>query len=106
MKILFLIETLGNGGAERVLVNTLPELKKLGIICEVAILFKRDDLAVELEEHGQEQAHHDKFCERGIPQKLDRLPDGRSPLSRPSPRRRMGQAEAISPTDYRIDRGQ
>ena len=52
MKILFLIETLGNGGAERVLVNTLPELQKLGIECEVAILFERDDLAVELEEEG------------------------------------------------------
>lgn len=52
MKILFLIETLGNGGAERVLVNILPELKKLGIECEVAILFDRDDLAEELEAYG------------------------------------------------------
>ena len=52
MKILFIIETLGNGGAERVLVNTLPELQKLGIECEVAILFKRDGLAEELEDQG------------------------------------------------------
>lgn len=52
MKILFLIETLGNAGAERVLANTLPELKKLGIDCEVAILFDRDDLAEELEMQG------------------------------------------------------
>lgn len=49
MKILFIIETLGNGGAERVLVNTLPELQKLGITCDVAILFDKDDLANELE---------------------------------------------------------
>jgi len=52
MKILFIIETLGRGGAERVLVNTLPELQKLGIDCEVAILFKIDDLAKELEDNG------------------------------------------------------
>ncbi|WP_309498696.1 glycosyltransferase family 4 protein [Sulfurovum sp.] len=52
MKILFTIETLGKGGAERVLVNTLPELQKLGIGCEVAVLFERDDLADELEREG------------------------------------------------------
>jgi glycosyltransferase involved in cell wall biosynthesis len=52
MKILFIIETLGNGGAERVLVNTLPELQKLGIQCEVAILFEKDNLADELVAHG------------------------------------------------------
>lgn len=52
MKVLSIIETLGKGGAERVLVNTLPELQKIGIECEVAILFDRDDLAVELEEFG------------------------------------------------------
>ena len=52
MKILSIIETLGKGGAERVLVNTLPSLQKLGIDCEVAILFERDDLAEELEMHG------------------------------------------------------
>lgn len=49
MKILFIIETLGNGGAERVLVNTLPELQRLGIKCDVAILFSQDELAKELE---------------------------------------------------------
>ena len=52
MKILSIIETLGKGGAERVLVNTLPELQKLGIDCEVAILFEREDLAEELEAYG------------------------------------------------------
>ncbi len=53
MRILFIIETLGNGGAERVLVNTLPELKKLGIDCEVAVLFfDRDGFVEELEAHG------------------------------------------------------
>lgn len=49
IKLLSVIETLGSGGAERVLVNTLPELKKIGIECEVAILFDKDDLAKELE---------------------------------------------------------
>jgi glycosyltransferase involved in cell wall biosynthesis len=52
IKLLTLIETLGKGGAERVLVNTLPELQKLGINCEVAILFKEDDLVKELEDKG------------------------------------------------------
>jgi glycosyltransferase involved in cell wall biosynthesis len=52
IKLLSIIETLGKGGAERVLVNTLPELQKIGIDCEVAILFKEDDLAKELESQG------------------------------------------------------
>ncbi|WP_373032847.1 glycosyltransferase family 4 protein [Sulfurovum sp.] len=52
IKILSVIETLGNGGAERVLINTLPALQKIGIECEVAILFETDDLAEELEMQG------------------------------------------------------
>ena len=52
IKLLSVIETLGKGGAERVLVNTLPELRRIGIDCEVAILFDRDDLAHELEAKG------------------------------------------------------
>ena len=52
IKLLTIIETLGKGGAERVLVNTLPELQKHGVECEVAILFDRDDLAAELESQG------------------------------------------------------
>jgi len=52
MKILSVIESLGIGGAERILVNTLPELQKLGLDCEVVTLFERNDLAEELEEHG------------------------------------------------------
>jgi glycosyltransferase involved in cell wall biosynthesis len=52
IKLLSIIETLGKGGAERVLVNTLPELQKIGIDCEVAILFKEDDLVKELESQG------------------------------------------------------
>jgi glycosyltransferase involved in cell wall biosynthesis len=52
IKLLTVIETLGKGGAERVLVNTLPQLQKEGIACEVAILFERDDLAEELERYG------------------------------------------------------
>jgi len=52
IKLLSVIETLGKGGAERVLVNTLPALHKLGIECEVVTLFDRDDLAKELEKKG------------------------------------------------------
>jgi glycosyltransferase involved in cell wall biosynthesis len=57
MKILFIIETLGRGGAEQVLVNILPELQKEGIECEVAILFDPDDLAKEFEKHNI-KVHH------------------------------------------------
>jgi len=52
IKLLTVIETLGQGGAERVLVNTLPALQKLGIECEVATLFDPDDLAKELDSEG------------------------------------------------------
>ena len=52
IKLLTIIESLGKGGAERVLVNTVPELKKIGIDCEIIILFNKDDLAQELEEFG------------------------------------------------------
>lgn len=76
MKLLSIIETLGKGGAERVLVNTLPELQKQGIDCEVAILFERDDLAEELEGHGIKvhrlQLSHKRNVIEGI-SKLNRL---------------------------------
>lgn len=52
IKILSIINTLTTGGAEQVLVNTLPELQKLDIDCEVAIFFDKDDLAKDLEKHG------------------------------------------------------
>ena len=52
MKVLFLIESLGRGGAEQVLANTLPELQTLGCECEVATLFERHDLADQLERKG------------------------------------------------------
>ena len=52
IKVLSVIDTLGSGGAERVLVNTLLELSKMGIECEVVILFSKDDLANELKGHG------------------------------------------------------
>ena len=52
MKILHVIEDLSRGGAERVIVNTLPELQNVGINCEVAILFQNDDLAEGLEHQG------------------------------------------------------
>lgn len=47
--ILHIIDSLGNGGAERVLVTTVKALKKNGIESEVVILFKDDFLAAELE---------------------------------------------------------
>jgi glycosyltransferase involved in cell wall biosynthesis len=49
IKVLSIIETLGRGGAERMLLNTLPKLQEEGILCEVVILFQQDDLAEELE---------------------------------------------------------
>ena len=52
IKILHVIETLGNGGAERVLVNTLPKLKRMGVDCEVVMLFQKEDLKIELESRG------------------------------------------------------
>ena len=51
MKILTVIETLGRGGAEQLIVNILPQINKLGIDTEVLILFDKDDLAPELEKY-------------------------------------------------------
>ncbi len=66
MRVLSVIETLGNGGAERVLVNTLPELQSLGIECEVAILFDRDELADELEAKGVKVHRLDLCCKWNV----------------------------------------
>ncbi|MDF0718782.1 glycosyltransferase family 4 protein [Kaistella sp. PBT33-4] len=52
MKILFVIESLGNGGAERVLLNILPVLQENGYTCEVATLFDGAELAVEFLQQG------------------------------------------------------
>src|SRR5207247_228325 len=50
--ILVLIESLGRGGAERALVNQLPELRRRGFDIEVAALWAPYDLAPELEQQG------------------------------------------------------
>src|SRR5258706_15933064 len=50
--ILVLIDALGRGGAERALVNQLPELKRRGFDIEVAALWPDYDLAPELEQQG------------------------------------------------------
>ena len=52
MKLLFLIETLGRGGAEQALVNILPELKALGVECEVAFLHGSSELESEIRAQG------------------------------------------------------
>lgn len=52
MKVLFVIESIGNGGAERMLINTIPYLENIGISCEVALLFKDDQLLDELLQTG------------------------------------------------------
>jgi len=59
MRILYVIESLGRGGAERALVNLLPALQARGIECEVAVLWSEVavlgspyPLASELEKRG------------------------------------------------------
>lgn len=43
MKILHIIATLGSGGAEKMLVDILKEMKERGIECEVAVLTKNNN---------------------------------------------------------------
>lgn len=50
MKILFVIESLGNGGAERVLITLITKLKQQGLQVELAMLFDSDQLVNELEQ--------------------------------------------------------
>jgi glycosyltransferase involved in cell wall biosynthesis len=52
MRILHVIETLGRGGAEQLLVTLLPALQRRGHLCELAVLWSPYDLAPELEEAG------------------------------------------------------
>ena len=52
LRVLHVIETLGVGGAEQLLVNILPELSLLGAHCEVAVLWPPYTLAEELEKRG------------------------------------------------------
>jgi glycosyltransferase involved in cell wall biosynthesis len=52
LKVLHVIETLGAGGAEQVLVNVLPELSSLGVDCELAVLWPPYTLAEQLENRG------------------------------------------------------
>ena len=50
--VLHVIETLGRGGAEQLLVTLLPELVRQGVRAEVAVLHGPFDLAPELEARG------------------------------------------------------
>lgn len=52
MKVLHFIETLGCGGAEQLLVTLLPELQRLGVGAEVAVLRPPLDLKKDLEDAG------------------------------------------------------
>lgn len=52
MKILVVIETLGQGGAEQMLVSLLPALKRRGIGCQVVALWQPYDLALPLSDQG------------------------------------------------------
>ncbi len=52
MRILNVIESLGGGGAEQVLVNVLPELQARGHICELVVLWPPYDLQGALERAG------------------------------------------------------
>jgi glycosyltransferase involved in cell wall biosynthesis len=52
MRILHVIETLRRGGAEQVLVNLLPELQRLGLHNEVAVLWPRYDHQPTIESYG------------------------------------------------------
>ncbi len=52
MKVLYIIESLGRGGAEQALVNVLPAIRAHGHHCEVAALWPPYDLAADLEEQG------------------------------------------------------
>ena len=52
MRILHVIETLGAGGAERVLINLLPRLQERGHTCEVACLYPVYSLQSDLEAAG------------------------------------------------------
>jgi len=52
MRLLFIIESLGGGGAEHALVNLMPALRRRGHHCEVAVLWPPYELAGTLEEMG------------------------------------------------------
>jgi len=51
-RVLHVIEDLGFGGAEKLLVTLLPELSARGFLCEVASLGPRDDMAAPLRAAG------------------------------------------------------
>jgi glycosyltransferase involved in cell wall biosynthesis len=51
-KVLHIIESLGRGGAEKLLLCLLPQLRSLGVEAEVAVLGREVDLEDELREAG------------------------------------------------------
>jgi glycosyltransferase involved in cell wall biosynthesis len=75
MRVLFVIESLGVGGAEILLKNLCCSLGRLGVECEVAYLFKPADLSAELERR-QVPVHYLEATRRGFlatGQKIARL---------------------------------
>src|SRR6056297_243232 len=52
MKVLYIIDSLGRGGAEQVLITLLPELRRQGLNVSVAVRNGRMDLASEFEQLG------------------------------------------------------
>lgn len=74
MKILIVIDNLGgDGGAERLLVSVIPELKALNIFCEVAALFPPYDLAPELESLGIKIHRLNLFHRWSLPESMYKL---------------------------------
>lgn len=73
MKVLHVIESLGAGGAEMLLVNLLPALQKKGVTCHVAALASPYDLAAKLESSGVQVHRLDISHRWNLPQALIRL---------------------------------
>lgn len=70
MKVLHIIESLGRGGAEALLVNLLPALNKIGVECHVAVLNPPHDLSKALT-NSNVKVHHLNISNRwNIPQAL------------------------------------
>ena len=73
MKVLVVIESLGFGGAERLLVTLLPAMKQSGVECDVAVLHGPYSLTPELKTLGIKVFHLDIKHRWLIPDSLLRL---------------------------------
>lgn len=70
MKVLHIIESLGRGGAEALLVNLLPALSKIGVECHVAVLYPPYDLSKTLTNSNIKVHHLDLSNRWNAPQAL------------------------------------